>query len=327
MNEYLRRNVLENHFIIGLVVIVMGVFLFEIKSILVSLFIAYILMSALSPAVNFLVNHKFRRGLAVLLVYLSFVIALISVVIPLGSFVVLQFKLLFDNFPEYANRAALSFGFSTDALNIKSILSQESEFLGKNALTVTSKFFGGIFSLVTVLVVSLYLLLEKNRFQQGIEGLFSQDKRERVKELLLAVENLLGAWVRGQLTLCFIIGLASFVGLSILQIPYALPLAVLAGILEAVPTIGPIISAIPAVIVASTIAPASAVAVMILYVLIQQLENNLIVPKVMQKVVGLSPVVVILAIGAGGQLMGVIGAILAVPLVLVVTTLVPKIRG
>jgi predicted PurR-regulated permease PerM len=124
--------------------------------------------------------------------------------------------------------------------------------------------------------------------------------------------------MRGQLALSFIIGGAAYLGLSILSVPYALPLAILAGIMEVVPVIGPIVSAIPAILIAYLISPFLALMVALIYFVIQQLENHLIVPQVMNKAVGLNPLVVILAIAIGGRLLGISGALLAVPITVVI---------
>ncbi len=113
--------------------------------------------------------------------------------------------------------------------------------------------------------------------------------------------------------MCLFIGTLTWIGLSILQLPYVLPLALLAGILEIIPTLGPILSAIPAAAVAFTISPTLGFAVIIFYILLQMLENQVLVPKIMEKAVGLNPVIVILGVMIGGNLMGISGALLAIP--------------
>jgi predicted PurR-regulated permease PerM len=114
----------------------------------------------------------------------------------------------------------------------------------------------------------------------------------------------------------FIIGLATYIGLMLLGIDYALSLALIAGLLEIVPVLGPLIAAVPALIVASAISPWATVTVVILYALIQQAENNLIVPKVMGRAVGFSPLVILIILLVGGKLLGVLGALLAIPITL-----------
>ena len=217
--------------------------------------------------------------------------------------------------PGYVKQAADISGLSVDANQIQSYVSREIGSIGSNAFSVTSKVFGGLFSTLTVLVVSFYLILYHDRFKQNIAQLFHKDERERVVNTLSLVDDKLGAWLSGQIVLSLFIGIITWIALSAIGLPYAVPLAILAGILEIVPTIGPIISAIPAIVVALTVSPPLAIIVALIYFGIQMIENNLLVPKIMQRAVGLNPVIVILAVMIGANLMGVIGALLAVPFV------------
>ena len=127
--------------------------------------------------------------------------------------------------------------------------------------------------------------------------------------------------MRGQLLLMLAIGLATFLGLILLGIPYALPLAILAGLLEIIPTLGPILAAVPAVIIALTISPGMAIVVVGLYIVIQMLENNILVPKIMQRAVGLNPVIVIIGVVIGANLLGVAGALLSIPFIALLAVL------
>jgi predicted PurR-regulated permease PerM len=175
--------------------------------------------------------------------------------------------------------------------------------------------FGGVFSVFTILIVAFYFLLYNEKLKHTIAGFFKKKDREDVYDVLGQVDDKLGRWFRGQLALGVVIGSMTFAALSILGLPFALPLAVLAGILEAIPTLGPVISGVPAVIVALTISPTLALLVVITYIVIQMLENNLIVPKIMQHAVGLNPVLVILGVMVGANLMGVLGALLSIPFI------------
>ena len=139
----------------------------------------------------------------------------------------------------------------------------------------------------------------------------------RVLHVVQAVEDRLSAWVFGQLFLMVFIGLCVYGGLFLLHIEYALPLAILAGLLEIVPTIGPLISAVPAIIIAFAISPLLSLSVAALYFVLNQVENTLVVPMIMKKSVGLSPLITIVSLMVGGKLAGVIGVVLAVPSVLV----------
>ncbi|MBU4332000.1 AI-2E family transporter, partial [Patescibacteria group bacterium] len=127
------------------------------------------------------------------------------------------------------------------------------------------------------------------------------------------MQKKIGSWLRGQVILMIIIGILSYIGLLILGVRYALLLALFAGLMEIIPYIGPIFGAVPAVFIALTQSPIKGLLVIVLYLIIQQLENNLIVPKIMKRAVGLNPIVVILVILIGGKIAGIVGALIAVP--------------
>jgi predicted PurR-regulated permease PerM len=170
---------------------------------------------------------------------------------------------------------------------------------------------------ITLFVLSFYLLVEWKTFVKLASSPFSGSQEKKVSNLIIKIEKGLGAWVRGQLALSIIVGVVTYIGLTILAVPYALPLALIAGIFEIIPLIGPIISAIPAILIGLTVSPAIALAAMALFIVVQQLENNLIVPMVMSKVVGLQPPVVIIALLIGAKLNGIGGAFLAIPVVII----------
>lgn len=299
----------------ALFLISLGWMVVNLREIIVSIFLAYIVMAAVLPIVDYLREKKFPKILAVLIPYLGIIIAIFLLVIPLVPFVITQIQSLINSFPRFIDRSASTFGLTIDPKQLQAYINSEMNTLGKSALNVTTQVFGGLFSVITVFVVSFYLLMYNDSFKKSLASLFHKNDREYVQKTLNQVNDKLGAWFRGQIVLSVFIGLLSWIGLTILGLPYALPLALLAGILEVVPTVGPILSAIPAIIIALTVSPTMAITVTVLYVLIQTLENQVLVPKVMQKAVGLNPVVVILSIMIGTSLMGIAGALLAIPFV------------
>jgi len=129
------------------------------------------------------------------------------------------------------------------------------------------------------------------------------------------------------MVLSLAIGICTWAGLTLLGLPFALPLALMAGLLEIIPTIGPIVSAIPAIIVALTISPGIAISVVVFYILLQMLENNILVPKVMEKAVGLNPIVIIIGVLIGAKSLGILGALLAVPFIATVIILSQSLKS
>ena len=272
-------------------------------------------MAALIPAVKFLQRHRFPKILAVAIPYFSIFILIFALIVPLFQMFIPQVQSFITGLPVYLNKSASLFGVEIDPKQIQNYISGEFSNFGRNALAVTGVVFGGLFSTFTVLFVSFYFLMYHDAFKRWVAKLFHETTQDHVVEVLQEIDDKLGSWLRGQLVLCFAIGFATWVALTLLGMEYALPLAVIAGILEILPTLGPTLSAVPAVIVALTISPALALSVVIAFIIIQQFENSFLVPKVMQRAVGLNPVIVIISIMIGGNLMGVMGALLAIPFV------------
>ncbi len=149
----------------------------------------------------------------------------------------------------------------------------------------------------------------------------SPQEAKRITEFTQKLELRMGAWMRGQLILMLVIGLTTYIGLSLLGIRYALSLAVLAGLLEVVPIIGPVVSSIPAFLVASATSMFAGGTTLVLYLIIQQLENNILVPYVINKTAGINPIMTLIALSVGGRIGGLLGAILAVPVAVVAETI------
>lgn len=292
--------------------------IYLIRDLLVILFISIIFMSALNPLVSFFVKAKLPKVLSIGITYLIIIasgtVAFAAILQPLIE----ESRRLILTLPQLSGQF-----FNITNIN-ESVFQSELTNLSKNAFTITLAIFDNLLAIVFLLVITFYMLLERDNLKARLASLFI-GKEDRVKRLIVRIEEKLGSWLRGQLVLSIIIGLLSYIGLTVLSIPYALPLAVLAGVLEVIPVIGPIVSAIPAILIAVTISPFLGLGVGAMYVVIQQLENHLIVPQVMKRAVGLNPLVVILAIAIGSRLLGFAGALLAVPFTVVLQIIVAEI--
>lgn len=317
----------ENQFVVAITVLLLLWFLFEIKAILIILFIAYIIKAALYPFVSFLKNNKVPNSLAVVAVYLIFIGFIVLVVFPVFPFFVAQIESFIRVFPAYFNATSKQFNLHIDINTATSYVTGQMADIGRNAVSVTTKVFTSLFSVLTVIAVSFYLLLDHDRIRKNGIAIFSKNYRQKVNNFFTKAEEKLGAWFRGQIVLSLAIGIATWILLTLLHIPFAVPLAILAGLLEILPTIGPILSSVPAIIIGFTISPVVGLLVALSYTGIQILENHILVPRIMEKAVGLHPVVVIVAILIGGELMGVIGALLAVPITSIIVILFSVIYG
>ncbi len=187
--------------------------------------------------------------------------------------------------------------------------------------------FGGIVSFFIVLVMTFYLVVEEDGMKRFIRSLTPDHHQPYITQLMKRIQERLAWWLRGQIILSIIVFVLVYLGLMILGVKYALLLALVAGIFEIIPYLGPVLSAVPAVFFAFVQKPSLALFVIILYVLIQQAENHLIVPKVMGKVVGLNPLVVIISILIGARLAGALGALLAVPVATALAVYVEDLMG
>ncbi len=299
-------------FILGLWVI------YQILDLLLLLFVAIILMSALAPVVIFLEKLKIPKALGTLVVYLVVVLLLVLALTVSFTPLIEQTSRLIQILP--ASVTSLLQVGNVD----QGILNREISNITGNLFIYTKTVFDNVIKVILLLVLSFYLLLERENLEKRAASLFV-GQEERIRKLLVDIEEKLGSWLRGQLLLSVIIGVLAFVGLTLLQLPYALPLAIWAGLLEVVPVIGPIISSIPAILLALTVSPVLAAGTAAMYFVIQQFESHIIVPQVMGKAVGLNPLVVILAIAVGSRLLGIGGALLAVPIVVVAQIIVMDI--
>lgn len=286
--------------------------LFLIRDVIILFFIAIIFMSALAPVVKQLESKlKLPKSLAIALIY----VIIITIVAGLLSVVVTPLI-------EQTSNLALSLPATLDKLLPsgtidKSLLQQSLGDFSKNALAFTFLIFSNFLTFISIAVLTFYLLLERGKLDKLISQ-FALGHEERIKRITLKIEEKLGSWMRGQIVLSFIIGTMAYIVLFIFKIPYAMPLAILAGLMEVVPVIGPIISSIPSILIAYLISPYTALFVAISFFIIQQTESHVVVPQVMKKAVGLNPLVVILAVATGGRLLGIAGALLAVPITVVI---------
>lgn len=284
-------------------------------------------MASMLPMVDYLKKRKIPKVFAVIIPYFSVVLFILLLIVPLIPFFTGQIEELLLKFPIYLDNSAKVLGIHLEANAINNYLNSQVNEMSKSVFQVTSKVFGGLFSIITVFVVSFYMLMYHDKFKKFIASMFPKKDHDKVLETVGLVNEKLGSWLQGQMFLCLAIGSISGIALTLLGIPYALPLALIAGLLEAIPTLGPILSAIPAVIVAMTISPTMALIIILTYILIQMFENQFLVPKVMERAVGLNPVIVILGVSMGAKLLGVIGALLAIPFISLIIVIYKSIEN
>lgn len=291
--------------------------LFQIIDIILLFFVAFILMSALSPLVDYLRRLKVPKILAVLLVFFVTIGAIIGLLTAGLSPLVSQTSNLMQRLGETINSL-----LQTNIVD-QTVIQQELSRFSSQVVGFTVDLFKNLISWVSVLVVTLYMLVDREKMENYAASFFGE-RQEQVGKLLRKIEDKLGAWLRGQVVLSAAVGTLVYIGLVILGVDFALPLAIIAGLLEVVPVIGPIIAAIPAVLIGLTVSPLFAGLIAGLYLAVQQIENQIIVPQVMKRAVGLNPLLVILAVSIGGRLLGIAGALLAVPIAVVIQLVIQE---
>lgn len=270
-------------------------------------------MAILNPTVTKLQKYKIPRAASIIIVYLILIALLIFSIATLIPALVDQTSKFTTALPNILEQ--LHIPVSLVDQTTRELTSQLSS-LPSQLLRISISVFSNILAFLTVFFFALYFLLARNKIDTQLESFLTEDQAKKVENILKNMEKELGGWARGQIILMLMVGTTTYIGLTILGIPYALPLALLAGVLEIIPNIGPFLSAIPAVIVGLGISPFTGAAVAALGFLIQQVENYIFVPKVMERSANVSPVVTLLSLVIGFRVAGIVGAILSVPIVI-----------
>lgn len=300
-------------------------------SLLVTALMAVLLGTLLEGPVRRIQERKVPRAAAIAIIYVIMIAALVGLVLIIVPVVQDQFSTFREDFPETVNELRADWQQSDNGLlrgpGVSALDSVADFFDGPGetvevsgetagqAIPILTRVGGGIVSVITALVVTFYYLLEKRLIRRVvIEQVVPPNNRDRVDQIWTSVEQKTGGWLRGQLILCLIIGVIATVAYGIIGLSFWPLLGLWAGITEIIPIVGPWIGGIPAVIVALTQGWETALIVGIVIVGMQSLENWFLVPRVMRGAVGLTPMTVFVAILAGTELMGVVGAILAIPI-------------
>lgn len=293
-------------------------FLYYVRDIVLQLFGAFLLVSILNPLIIRFSKYKIPKTVSIVFSYI-FIFGFIGLAV--GSIVpplIEETTNLANSLPGYFQSGEISKYISPEAMN--QIVSQLGSLPGQVVKAVFSVF-NNVLSILTVAIFAFYLLLVRDRLDPTLDFLLGKEKASSYSKIVDLLEVKLGGWARGQFLLMFAIGLLTYIGLLVLDIPYALPLAMLAGIFEIVPYVGPIVAAIPAVVLGFSVSPFLGLATIGLAILIQQLENYVLVPKIMEKSTGVSPIVVLVALAIGYRLAGITGMIFSIPVVIIIQTI------
>ena len=275
-------------------------------------------------------SRRFPRWLAILVLYvfiISAAAAVISMILPPLTDQAREFWAHKDQLFERVQTFLVERGLMQRPITLEQAVAQ-APVSGDTVGTVFDAVrgvIGGLFGLVTILIVTFYLLVDSWSINQTFLRFFPDRHRGRVDAATRDITMKVSAWLAGQLFLGIIIGSTSAIGLWLLGVPFFYVLALISAIGELIPIVGPILAAIPAVLVAGTVSYQKALAVIVFFVIQQQIENHVLVPKVMERQVGVSAVVVIVSVLIGGKLLGVAGVLLAVPSAAILQVLVMEV--
>lgn len=303
--------------------------LWQLRELALIVLTSIVIASAIEPAARGLMKYKVPRVLAVLVVYAMFFGSFFSIIFFLLPPVLNETSSLLAALPAYLETIGATDALTKDAiLGTRSLINDLSlgqttrdlntllSGLSGNFFAAVSVIFGGVVSFVLIVVFSFYFAINERGIEEFLRVMTPIKHENYVLGLWRRAQKKIGLWMQGQFLLAILIGVLTYLGLSILGIPYALVLAVIAGTMELIPVFGPILAAIPAVAIAFVNGgPAIALIVVALFLIIQQFENHLIYPLVVTKVVGVPPILVILALLIGAKLAGILGILLAVPIV------------
>jgi predicted PurR-regulated permease PerM len=299
--------------------------LYLAREVLLLIYVSVLLAIGFGPVVHAIehqqvvpVGQRLPRWLAILVVYVVIVGSLIIVGLLVAPPLVEQARALWTALPQLIDRGQtllMQYGLLDHRITLEEAI-RRAPASGDAVGTVATAATGvvtGIFALLTVLILTFYLLIESSSLFDGFARLFPRADRPRVREAAEKISTKVSAWLSGQLILAGTIGVSAAIGLYLLGVPYFYVLALVAGLGEMIPVVGPILSSIPAIIVGFSVTPQTGLFVLLFFLIQQQFENHLLVPKVMERQVGVSPVVVLVALLVGGSLLGIMGALLAVP--------------
>lgn len=322
--------------IVGVALTLLAAYL--LRDLVLVVFAAVVIAVAVEPAIQWFHRRKVPRLPAVIIIYLIIATIFVGVIAFLLRPLIGQAMEFLNSLPEYwqslqawaSMQTGGSVGTGGEALSIQEVsreLRDSLTGLSGGALSVISNVFGGVLSFVLIAVLSFYLSVQENGVTDFLRMVTPTRYEPYVLGLWKRAERKIGLWMQGQLILVVIIGVLTYIGLTLLGVEHALLLAVLAGAFEIIPLFGPILAAIPAILIAFTTEGVTlALLVTGLYVVIQQLENHVIYPMVVKKVVGLSPIVIIIGLVAGGQLGGFLGILLAVPIAAILMEIINDVQ-
>lgn len=312
-----------------------AVFLYMIRDIVAMILVSLFFAAVIDPFADFFERFKIPRTLAVLIIYIVGFALLVGAWLLVIPPMVSELGGLVSTFAPAIEKVSggsvplQSLLDGTFTANIQGIIdalrsSGVADAIGR-LMDLGSTAINIAFAVIVVLIMTLYFVVEKTALVRLLSFVTPDHYQPFVMQLVSKVREKMGLWLRGQLALMLAIFLLTYGALLVLQIPYALVLAFLAGLLEIIPFAGPLLAAIPAIVMAFVISPIHAAIVAGAYVVIQQVEGNILVPKIMQRVTGLNPIYSLLAILIGWRIGNIVGAMVSIPIAMALSVFLQEV--
>lgn len=322
--------------VIRVVAILAGVYaLWQLSTLVLLLLSAIVIASAVEPGVEFFRKYKFPRPFAIVSVYVIVLGLLASLVWFFVPPMLDEALALLVILPQYVSQVGhlSSLPFLQDATVgpslVENLISLQSAFTdtGAGVLKVLSSIFGGVFYLLLTIIISIYFSFQETGVDDFLRLVTPAKHREYVQSLWKRSQRKIGLWMQGQILLSVIITVLLFLSFSLLGVEYALLLAIFAGIMELIPVFGSFVAAVPGIVVALVTGDVTlTIIVAAVYLVVNQFQAHLIYPLVVKKIVGVAPILVIIALIAGGQLAGFLGVLLSVPIAATIQEFVKDIQ-
>ncbi|HYK96052.1 MAG TPA: AI-2E family transporter [Candidatus Dormibacteraeota bacterium] len=321
---------------VGAVLLLAGLFV-AARDVVLLVFIAVLLGAALEPVVGWIRGRTgISRGPAILIVYAVFLALVVGLAVFVVPAALVQLSTALQRLPAFLDQArtwssslrpeALSQGLGALLDAVEAPLTRTAPPDAKSVVDVSIVVGSAAAAIVTLLFLVFFWLTERPRLQRYALAFLPPARRAGTRDAWNEVETKLGSWARGELVLMAAIGAATAVAYSLIGLPAPLLLALIAALAEIIPIVGPFIGAVPAVLIATTVSPETALITMGVYLLLQIIEGNVLVPIVMRNSVGLSPFLVLLSLLIGSAAGGVLGAVVSVPIVAGITVILRRLQ-
>lgn len=313
---------------------------YMVRTVLLLLYVSGLLAIGFSPMIRLIERQRllpvgekrFPRWLAILVLYLFMIGTVVGIAMLVFPPLYEQGRAFVEAAPQMFERGQqflIDRGILREHIGLREAVQKTP--VGDSGQAVNTVFgaimgvVGGIFGFLTILILTFYILVDSDNLRNALLHLFSKQDRPRVAAASREIVAKVSAWLGGQLLLAGIIGVTSAIGLWLMGVPFFYVLALISAIGEMIPIVGPFLAAIPAVAVAASVSFEKVLLVIGFFVVQQQIENHLLVPKIMERQVGVSAVTVVAALLIGGNLLGIVGAILAVPTAAILQVVITEV--